>query len=497
MTEFSARSGSPRASHQHAIPGVRCPSASRAGPYHRSVEGDAELVAAARSGDQDAFAAIYDRYADRLHDFCHSVLRDRHEAADAMQDTFVLAAPRLGQLRDPGKLRPWLFAIARHEALRRAKARGRATPTEDAGVDVAIDASSPEDVVSGRDAGAIVWDAAAGLSERDRVLLDLHLRQGLDGQELADAIGTSADHAYVLMSRLRDQVERALGALLVARLGREECEDLQGVLEDWDGTYSPLWRKRVARHVDGCETCSAQRKKLLSPMALLAAVPLVPAPFVLREPTLDRMRNIANVRPAGAWRRPSARDGFPPPLFPNPRRRPLVGAAAAVALVVLGFVIGDAIGRGGGEPEVASARRPEQVTTTSTAPTTTTTAPPATAPPVVAPVQQPPPDLAGPSLSVQQQFSCVESTSQSPNAITATADDPSGVASVTMAASGSPYAPTGWSATLIPSGGGTYSGSLSWADFNSTYSWTVTATDPNGNATSRSGSFDSQTLPCP
>ena len=33
---------------------------------------DAELVAAAVAGDRGAFAAIYDRYADRLHDFCWS-----------------------------------------------------------------------------------------------------------------------------------------------------------------------------------------------------------------------------------------------------------------------------------------------------------------------------------------------------------------------------------------------------------------------------------------
>ena len=68
--------------------------------------GDAELVRAATAGDRGAFAAIYDRYADRLHDFCWSVLRDRDEAADATQDAFLVAAERLGQLRDPERLRP-------------------------------------------------------------------------------------------------------------------------------------------------------------------------------------------------------------------------------------------------------------------------------------------------------------------------------------------------------------------------------------------------------
>jgi hypothetical protein len=46
---------------------------------------DADLVIRAREGDRDAFAAIYDRYGDRLHDFCWSILRvllERH--TDAM-----------------------------------------------------------------------------------------------------------------------------------------------------------------------------------------------------------------------------------------------------------------------------------------------------------------------------------------------------------------------------------------------------------------------------
>ncbi|MBM3672032.1 MAG: sigma-70 family RNA polymerase sigma factor [Actinobacteria bacterium] len=452
--------------------------------------GDAELVDAARSGDQAAFAAIYDRYADRLHDFCHSVLRDRHDAADAMQDTFVLAAQRLGQLRDPSKLRPWLFAIARHEALRRAKARGRATPTEDAGVDVAAATASPEDVVSRRDAGAIVWDAAAGLSDRDRVLLDLHLRQGLDGQELADAIGTTASQAYVLMSRLRDQVERALGALLVARLGREDCEQLQAVLSDWDGTFSPVWRKRVARHVDGCQVCSEKRKTLLSPLSLLAAAPLVPAPMVLRDQTLDRVRTISNVRPAGAWRHPSARGGFPPPMIVNRRRRPLLAAAAAALFLIPAVIVAEPRGRGGGEPEVASARRDVTTTTaaptTSTAPTTTTTDAP------VAPVA-PPPDTTGPLLSAVQGDDCYSTFSGS-NPISATATDPSSVASVTLTASG-PNMTSPGSQAMSPSGGNSYTASISWNGLG-TISWTVTAADSVGNTSSSSGSFIVQTTSC-
>ncbi|MGH3760613.1 sigma-70 family RNA polymerase sigma factor [Actinophytocola sp.] len=248
---------------------------------------DARLVAGVLSGDREAFAAIYDRYADRLHDFCHAVLRDRDEAADAVQDTFVLVAQRLAQLNDPERLRPWLYAVARSVALRKVRARRRVVLDE--AEDMADTDPGPERAAEQVALRELVWSAAAGLSERDRALLDLHVRQGLDGAELGDAMGVSAGHAYVLLSRLRDQVERSLGALLIARQGREDCIELDTLLSGWDGRYSPLMRKRVARHVDSCVVCGDRRRVMVSPFALLAAVPLVSAPLWLRDRVMDQV----------------------------------------------------------------------------------------------------------------------------------------------------------------------------------------------------------------
>jgi hypothetical protein len=57
---------------------------------------DAELACAAGAGDRVAFAGIYDRYADRLHDFCVGMVRDRDAAADCVQ-----ARPPHGPAKPP------------------------------------------------------------------------------------------------------------------------------------------------------------------------------------------------------------------------------------------------------------------------------------------------------------------------------------------------------------------------------------------------------------
>ncbi|MGH3754167.1 MAG: hypothetical protein ACRDRP_16020 [Pseudonocardiaceae bacterium] len=165
--------------------------------------GDAELVAGLRAGDQRCLAGIYDRYADRLYDFC------------------------------------------------------------------------------------------AGLSEGDCAMLRLHLH-GLEGAELAAALGISASTAHVRLSRLRDQVERSLGALLVARLGRRDCDELAAVLGEWDGRFTPLLRKRVTRHVDNCSRCAERQRAVASPRALLSGVALLPAPLDLRERVLGDVRLVAH-----------------------------------------------------------------------------------------------------------------------------------------------------------------------------------------------------------
>jgi hypothetical protein len=138
-----------------------------------------------------------------------------------------------------------------------------------------------------------VWAAAAGLADRDRAALDLHLRQGLEGAALGEALGTSASNANVVLSRLRDQVERSLGAFLVAKKGRADCAALDALLAEWDGEFSPLWRKRIARHVDDCPTCSESRRRLASPLALLSGVAIVPAPRHLRDRVLNDIELIS------------------------------------------------------------------------------------------------------------------------------------------------------------------------------------------------------------
>jgi RNA polymerase sigma factor (sigma-70 family) len=312
--------------------------------YRETVQ-NGEIVAAIVAGDPAGLAAAYDNYAPGLYAYCRMLLSEPADAADAVQDTYVIAAAKLDGLRDPDRLRPWLYAVARNECFRRLRARGLSAP-----LDVVVEVTSDEPGVElgpeREELRDLVVDALSGLNPSDREVIELSLRHVLDGEDLADALGVSRSHAQALASRARGQFEGSLGALLVVRTGREQCQELDDILAGWDGELTVLLRKRVNRHIERCEVCGQRKRRELSPAMLLSMLPMVALPAGLREQVL---RLVDDVSPVAAGHRdlvasraePFDHSGFPRPVAP-PRRvygvQALTVAAcvAAAAAILLG-----------------------------------------------------------------------------------------------------------------------------------------------------------------
>jgi RNA polymerase sigma factor (sigma-70 family) len=314
---------------------------------------DSEVAAAIIAGDPAGLAEAYDRYANPLYRFCRTMVREPADAADAVHDTFVIAACRLSGLQDREQLRSWLYAVARNECLRRLRGGNRQAPFETATgmADEAADVAAAAEKVELR---GLVHDALSGLGSIEREVLELQLRQGLTNSEAANVLGISRNHLHALLSRARGQLQTSLGVLVLARAGRQDCPVLDSMLEGWDDRLTILLRKRVNRHVRRCIVCSDRWQREMTPTMLLGVTPIVALPLaaalslgfrdlVMRAATGNAPAAVAHraalARTASAF---SSR-GFPRPLAP-PRAhwqglRPvhagaLTGSAAAVASVV-------------------------------------------------------------------------------------------------------------------------------------------------------------------
>jgi RNA polymerase sigma factor (sigma-70 family) len=298
-----------------------------------------ELVARAVDGDRNAWAEIWDEHGPRLHAYARRLLSSPYDVDDVVADTFVSAAEHLAELRDPAALRPWLYAICRRHVQRRWESRDRVRPVDEDTLVRAVDSQEQVMSASGLDAAeaqSLLWAAADGLGQDDRDLLALLLSSDLDSGDVARITGDKPNAVYVRVSRLKDSLGRAAGALLVARHHREDCAELDALLRDWDGGYSTVWRKRIARHVDGCDVCGSSRTAAASSLfAVAGAAPLLLLPELKRR-VLDRVGQ-PELEPV------SFDQGWPvAEPWERERRRLAVPALAMLvvaAVVVLGVVL--------------------------------------------------------------------------------------------------------------------------------------------------------------
>ncbi|MBT8207725.1 MAG: sigma-70 family RNA polymerase sigma factor [Acidimicrobiia bacterium] len=224
-----------------------------------------------------------------MYDFLARLLKDRQEAADVTQDTFIRAMQTLPNLEKPESFRSWLFTIAHRNGLNLIQRSKRSVPTpamEEPGRSNPLmrivdedRMSSPERVVEAREVAEVVWEAAAGLDTRTYTVLDLHVRQGLKSAEIADVMGVSKGNAYTMVNRMKSSIRDSLGIYILARRGTKDCAKLESLLSPYYlPPVTPEIRRMVERHAKTCDTCDENRKAFVLPLATFAAFALVPPP---------------------------------------------------------------------------------------------------------------------------------------------------------------------------------------------------------------------------
>jgi RNA polymerase sigma factor (sigma-70 family) len=261
---------------------------------------DRELIARAGQGNRDAFGALYERHFQGLYDFAFRIVRDADLAADIVQSTFVKAWDAAVQQKGVENVKAWLYTVAHNLAIDELRLRKRFVeprmdePRDEGGFPFAIpDASrlsDPENVVRDRELVSLVWDSAAALNPQEYALLDLHLRRGLDADELAGHLGLAKGAVYTRLSRLRDSLEEAVTMTLLMRRGRRDCEQLDALLADLRATEAtqPV-RRAIKKHLKECERCQESKRRFVSPAEIFAGLSLVPVSLELMEDVWARV----------------------------------------------------------------------------------------------------------------------------------------------------------------------------------------------------------------
>lgn len=176
-----------------------------------------------RSGDREAFGRIVERYQSLVCSLAYSACGNLSRSEDLAQETFLTAWQRLGELREPAKLRSWLCGIARNlsaNASRREQRRGGPAESLDAvGEPTALDADPAAQAVTQEEA-TLLWRSLGGLPETYREPMVLFYRQGQSVAEVADALELSEEAVKQRLSRGRAMLREEMTALAESTLMR-------------------------------------------------------------------------------------------------------------------------------------------------------------------------------------------------------------------------------------------------------------------------------------
>jgi RNA polymerase sigma-70 factor (ECF subfamily) len=193
---------------------------------------EAKLVEKAKTGDSHAFRILVERNQKRLFAVAFGIVKDRDDAMDAVQDTFIKAHRKLADFQAQAAFSTWLYRICVNVCIdrKRAQKRRRQVHIDDApelstetdapysGVDIApnLSGSNPLRNANNRELGQKISEAMAELSEDHRQVLLLREVEGMSYEEIAETLEIPKGTVMSRLFHARKNMQVALRPYLEA-----------------------------------------------------------------------------------------------------------------------------------------------------------------------------------------------------------------------------------------------------------------------------------------
>lgn len=169
---------------------------------------EAGLILDAQAGGREAFAALVERYWERLYRWLCHLTRDSHNAEDLAQESFLKAFAAIDSFRAGSNFRAWLFRIAHNNFVNQRRAtRHNRQPLP---VDWMSDDAGPEEETLSREALQQLADAVGKLPVDFRSALMLRAEADLSFKEIADILEITEQTARWRVFKARQKLMNVL-----------------------------------------------------------------------------------------------------------------------------------------------------------------------------------------------------------------------------------------------------------------------------------------------
>ncbi len=158
--------------------------------------------------DESAFTTLVERYGPLVWGVCHRVLRDRHDAEDAFQATFLVLARQAGSISNREAASSWLYGVAYRTALSQRRAAQRRREREKRGQ--TRQPEQPDSAASLRELQAILDEEVARLPAKYRAPFVLCCLEGKCYAHAARELGCKVGTVSSRVAKARKQLQRQL-----------------------------------------------------------------------------------------------------------------------------------------------------------------------------------------------------------------------------------------------------------------------------------------------
>ncbi|MGW9028054.1 RNA polymerase sigma factor [Streptomyces sp. NPDC055722] len=175
---------------------------------------DAELIGAALAGDVSSLGLLLARHRASMYAVALAVLGHSQDAEDAVQEAALIALRRIGDVRDPDTVGPWLRMVVRNVCrarLRRASAVPMAEPAETLTADWSNGPPDPAEMLDQHALQDWVWNALEDLSPPLRLVAMLRFfTDATSYEDIAALCGTPVGTVRSRLSQARKKLADAL-----------------------------------------------------------------------------------------------------------------------------------------------------------------------------------------------------------------------------------------------------------------------------------------------
>ncbi|WP_420643837.1 RNA polymerase sigma factor [Candidatus Leptofilum sp.] len=167
-----------------------------------------KLVVEQARQDPTAFGVLYDHYVDRIFAYTVRLMQDEAAAQDITAVTFEKALRQIRRYEwQAHGFGPWLYRIARNEAMSRLRRQKWLSPSRWFG---STELRATETAVQSRQTNQAIHHALARLRPKDRDIIVLRYLEELPSEDVAKILACSTNTVYVRLHRALDRLRAEL-----------------------------------------------------------------------------------------------------------------------------------------------------------------------------------------------------------------------------------------------------------------------------------------------